>query len=310
MEKEEKTIEYSNQYFKNIEEARQTFRSYYISTNIVKAIGIFLAIGVLVAGFVLARTVLSSQSLSTLLLAGGLGIAILALFTFFINKARKKKITVFMDTYYISLNEYLFKDDFEIKVNLEDRIAIEDFDKNGLYKDVGACPSRNVSYISNKELNLKTYEISGQVQVGRKTYPVFVGKIFEFENKYEGDPIILYIKAKKHELELPPTNLDNINEVENTDNYVIYSNNKDYKKVFKKSILDAINKLEPDDVFIDGSISIQKGTTYFALGLDDSIMAIPFKEPFEEIPMKTLKVDIEKTLKIVKLLNENGKKVG
>ena len=66
----------------------------------------------------------------------------------------------------------------------------------------------------------------------------------------------------------------------------------------------AINKIEVNDILIDGSISITKGRTYVALGLDDAIMAVPYKEVVNEVPYKTLNASMDKVLGLIESLKD------
>ncbi len=70
--------------------------------------------------------------------------------------------------------------------------------------------------------------------------------------------------------------------------------------------MDAINLLKTNDILIDGSISIQEGMTFVALGLDDAIMEVPFKESFKEDALMTLKSSMVSVMELLKALK--GKK--
>ena len=306
MEENKVTPQYSNEYFAHIEEERKKFKKIYTATNAGRIIVSLLSIAIIVVAFILAQGPLKSNSFTVLIVGGVIGLAVLGAATLIFNKIRKEKISKYMDVYYSEVNNYLFKETFTVTANQSDRVMLEDFDKNELYKDIVSCPSRNVAYLKNDNLDLKSYEISGQAIANgdKKAHPVFVGKIFEQKNNYEGEKIVVYFKAKKQELALPPTALDGVEEVENTDKYVIYSNNKEYKKVLKKAVMAAINKIEVNDILIDGSISITKGMTYVALGLDDAIMAVPYKEPVNEVPYKTLNSCMDKVLGLIESLKD------
>lgn len=299
-------IVYTNQLFKDLDDARLTFRKFYKLTEIFKWVVTVVVLAMIVTSFILFANM--QNGITYMLVGTAIALVVLVAYTFIVGALKKKKMEQYFNVYYANINKYVFSDCYEdVKTTPNGKIELTDFTSSHLYSNIYAVPSRNMTTFKYKNTDFLLADCAAQVKDKKKLVPVFVGKMLNAPNTYQDDePIYIYYTCKK-ELALPPTGLGGIAEVSKDDKMIIYSNNKNWKKTFKKPLKDALNALTVDNVLIDLSIAITKGKTFMTMGYDDCLMVIAFQNQFQPHPTEAFKSQLEKAVNIEVLLNETSK---
>lgn len=299
-------IVYDNDYFKALDDARIAFRKFYKITDILKWVVTAVVLAMIILSFVLFANL--QNGMTYMLVGTAIALLVLVAYTFIVGTVKKKKLQVYFASYYENTTKYVFdnKSYSDVKNEPEGKIQNTDFISSHLYINVAAVPSRNLTTFKYNNIPFVLADCAAQVKDKKKLVPVFVGKMIVVENNYEcDDGIYIYYTCKK-ELALPPTGLTGINVVFEDDQMIIYSNNKDWKKVIKKTVKDALKNIHMDNVLIDMSISIQKGKTYFTMGYDDALMVIAFDKQFNPKPTETFSKQLLLVCEAVSVLNGKG----
>lgn len=144
-------------------------------------------------------------------------------------------------------------------------------------------------------------------QKDRKTHKtVFVGKVIEFKTGIEDEGrVLLYLKGCG---DADPDKLSDVNMVTIdglSDEWKVFSSNKNYDKIFTKDIVDSLNAFKTNDIMNDLIISFQKERVMVALSYADSLMIIPLESEFKMDGIEQYKKDIEKVTAFAKALNKN-----
>ena len=121
--------------------------------------------------------------------------------------------------------------------------------------------------------------------------------------KYEGDiPVFVYLKG--NDRALPPTNMEGIENVQEDQQMVIYTNYKDWKKVLNPNTLKAISAIKTDKLLVDVAFSIYGGKLFVMMGYDDPLMVLPLQQEFDYKPTESYKKDMAVIAKAVEALSK------
>jgi hypothetical protein len=124
----------------------------------------------------------------------------------------------------------------------------------------------------------------------------FVGKYLVVPNTNEGAEIIIYLKGNKRAL--PPTTLDSYEVLEDSKTMVVYGPS-DGKKLLSHPVREALKAIETDATLVDLAISIKRGTTYIAMGYEDTLMVLPMDKPFNPAPTMELKTNMAQIFALI-----------
>jgi len=105
-----------------------------------------------------------------------------------------------------------------------------------------------------------------------------------------------------------PTSLGDVNEVsveELSLQWKVYSSNDNYKKIFSKPLISALNHISTDEMMNDVIISITNDKFLVGLSYSDKMMIIPLNDSFDASGIEHYKNDIEKVIEVAKAINKN-----
>ena len=86
---------------------------------------------------------------------------------------------------------------------------------------------------------------------------MFLGKIYDYPNTYANEGKRIIVQVKGGELSRPVDDIDDLQLVDGTKTYAVYTNDENYKKVLSQKVLDQILKLKVDKTLIDVIVSIR-----------------------------------------------------
>ena len=301
----EEAPKYDAPELQKIEDERVAFLNTYRSGNRIKSILFFVVMFLMVATFIVIPNIGEGASwqLPAMISIGVVLLAAVLVYSYLTRKKMTQKMRDYFSVFYGNLNAYVFSSKSYDKVVFENPGKIEDhlFLDSGLYKDVLEVRSRGATTFEFEKKPMLVCDCAGSVKAYKRVQPIFVGKYLVTGNKYEGEPIFVYIKGDKRSL--PPTNLEEVKVVFDDKHMAVYSNNKNWKKFLNEKLFKSISGLKPNKELVDIAIAIQPQTTYVALGYDDPLMVVPLDRPFDQGPVKLYKKDIFKICQLAKELD-------
>lgn len=301
-------FEYNDNHLKDIENGRQEFLKYVKKQNIWKWVCSGSAIGLLLFSFIYLISMQKDNP--PLKITGycllGVSIAIILVYYLINRKITNKRMNAYLKRYYADTNAYVFgQENFsDVNGNTEGKIANYEFNNCHLYKDVSTVGSRNiVNFKIGGKIDCKMCDCAAQKTTMKRLEPLFIGKYLITPNNYNNDDdIIIYLTGNSRAL--PPNNVEQLPKVLNTKRMIIYSNNKNYESVVKANVRQNLANLITNNVLVDASIAITKGSTYVGLGYDDCLMVLPLQEKFNPRPVEKFKSDMKIIAEIIIELNK------
>ena len=235
---EAEPISYPSEHLQKIEDARAAFLKLYRTQNVWKWVVSFFAIAAVIFGCIVAPNLnLPNNSHLYVMISTLVGALIITIvYTVLSKKYLHKKMREYFALFYDCVNAYVFDEDVkDISMPFPGNIEDQTFFDNNLYKDVVKVGSRGLTEFVYKDIPVAVVDAAAQVRKDKRLYPAYVGKyLFAAANYDYDEPLYIYYKGDKRAL--PPTNLDGVKDVHNDKKMIIYSNNKDWKKVISSSV--------------------------------------------------------------------------
>ncbi len=325
-EKQEKTVG-EEQVYKEVEVARYAYKKILKKWKILgicsSAFGIVLMIVAMILFFVFK----SNQAITIVaLVLCVVGIAAMGIVSLIKNKDLKKKALDYVNQYFIITNKFIYSDEAFTNVEYLSNTQFSDqaFKDAHFYKGIHDTKSRNYVALSYKNIPLVTCDISANVLVRGRTSPMFLGKLYCLERKHEDikpilkkegeeeasevkDESIIIFQLKGGELSKPLDDIEGLEKVDDTESYVVYSNDKKYKKIFNSKVLNVCKSFRIDKTLIDVVLSIRNN--YITIGIDyaDEFISIPVENEANIQILRRTKSDLALVTEIFDLINENSK---
>ena len=308
-EKQEVEVsKYPHASLQKVEDERQIFWKSYKTHNTLKMIVMIICLAAIVVAFIVFPKVLAS----TPKLQTGLTIlvAIAALggtygYSVYVRKKFDRKMKVYFDLYFRSVNEYVFEDKVfsEPELQTPGKITLDEFNECLLYKDVIEAGSRGLTTFKCKGVEASIVDCAGNVKAEKRVKPIFVGKMVRSKAAYEGEkPVFVYLKG--NERALPPTGIDEVKNVLENDKMLVRSDYKDWKKVLNGTVMKAIEGVKVDKILVDVAFAIYSGKVYIMMGYDDPLMVLPLQTEFDSKPTEVFKKDMAAIAKVLEALNK------
>ena len=302
------TTKYPHDSLQKVEDERQVFCKSYKAHNTLKLIVMMLCLAAIVVAFIVFPKVLSSNP--TLQTGLTITVAIVALgatygYSVFVRKKFDRKMKVYFDLYFRSVNEFVFEDKVfsDVELQVPGKITLEEFNECKLYKDVIEAGSRGLTTFKCKGIETSVVDCAGNVKAEKRVKPVFVGKMVRAKASYEGEtPVFVYLKG--NERALPPTGIDEVKNVLEDDKKVVRSDYKDWKKVLNGTVMKAIEGVKVDKILVDVAFAIYSGKVYIMMGYDDPLMVLPLQNEFDSKPTEVYKKDMAAIAKVLEALNK------
>jgi len=299
---------YPHPALQKVEDERQVFWKSYKMHNTLKMVVMMICLVAIIVAFIVFPKVLSDKPK----LQTGLTImvAIVALagtygYSVFVRRKFDRKMKLYFDLFFNSVNEYVFSEKGFSEVELQNpgKISLDEFNECKLYKDVVEAGSRGLTNFKYNKLGVSIVDCAGNVKAEKRMRPVFVGKMVRAKASYEGEtPVFVYLKG--NERALPPTNLEEVKNVFEDQKLVIYSNYKDWKKVVNTSVMKALEAIKVDKILVDVAISIYSGKVFIMMGYDDPLMVLPLQTEFNTKPTEIYKNNMACIAKLLEALNK------
>lgn len=300
-------ISYSSTYLENIETERAKFLKIYKVQNTLKWVVSALCIALVIFACIFVPNLNLGSPTGTVLMVSILvgALAGTILYSVFSRKSIQKKMHTYFDSYYENVNHFVFdkKEITNLKAQFPGKIEPVAFTDNNLYKDVIDVGSRGLTEFEYDSVPVAVVDCAASVRKEKRVVPVYVGKyLFAASNYQYDEPTYVYFKGDKRAL--PPTNLDGVKSVLDDKKMIIYSNNKDWKKVISPEVKKILQKIEMNKELVDLSISLQKGRIFVCMGYDDPLMVLPLQNQFDPKPTEIFKKDVYNVLDLIKEFNK------
>lgn len=298
-------ITYSSDYLQKIEDARVSFLKVYRTQNSFKWVVSAICIAAVIFACIFIPQLIEGTGGTVAMvsiLVGALGGTLC--YSIFTKKSMEKKMKAYFGLYYDCVNHFVFDNEniSNLKSQFPGKIEKEVFTDNNLFKDVNEVGSRGLSEFEYKGVPIAICDAAAQTVVERRAVPVFVGKyLYSAANFDYDDPVYIYFRGDKRSL--PPTNMDGIKAVLDDKKMIVYSNNKDWKKVLTPEVKKIFSKIEMNKELVDLSISFQKGRMFVCMGYDDPLMVLPLQHQFDPKPNEQFKRDVYNILDLIKEFN-------
>lgn len=254
-------------------------------------------------GFVLVVAFSKDTNLAWLTYVG-LGLVIVGFaFSLVYSKIKKNKLNEksaeYIDFYFKEKTKVIFNIDGVSKISAKAKCNYKDeFLASKFYKEIQTVRSRFGIDFKYKNVNCNINETAGCKLINKRAFPVFLGKFFYCDVKYDKPTRILF-QLKGKELSQPVDNIDNLEIKEDNDKYIIYSNDDDYKKVFNNEVIRSINQFKSIGSIIDVILSISENKLYIGIDYTDEFMNASINEKLTLDILSKEKNDLEKILNIV-----------
>ena len=289
-----------------IENARLEFYKLYKKSNIIKWIVTGVSLVLIVCGWLIPNSIeaIKEYSMVIALICCGVGLVALLVFNGFFKKKVQEAMRHYFNKYYEYTNAYAFPTNIDhLEGSVDSKLETEEFKECNLFKDVTKVGSRACYTFKYHGKSIKIADAAAQIAGNRMLQTVFVGKYLYTTNDYQGSDILIYFKGNKRAL--PPTNLAGRKVLSDSKNMVIYAD-KDAEKILTPEFRSALKGFRTNKTFVDMSISIREGKTYFAMGYEDDLMIIALEKPFNPGPTQQYRDDLAKVLNIVDLMGKKS----
>ncbi len=301
----EPDLEYDDANLTAIEEARKVWNHYNKVSNRVKfAYSTIILLGILAGWLIPTLLQVSSALIIGLCCAVG-GIVILAVVGIIRQRAAKKVVRDYFNSFYTAINNYTLGaigiDD--IQGDIDSKVTSEEFLEGGAFDKVAQIGSRDNITFTYRGMDCALADAAGSIDAGKSLQTIFVGKYLRTHNTLELSDEGLLIYFSGNDRALPPEKMNRLHLCERTKRYKVYGASSD-KKVLTKKIRDGLARIRTDKLLVDVTIVIKPGRTYWYLGYEDDIMVLPNDKPFDARFMKEYKWQIAEFLEIARLMNE------
>lgn len=302
------TYKYENPYLEKMEASRLAFQSDYRKANRFKTPITIVSILLILAGWIVPSFIPGAGDYGWVvgLVVCVVCIAAIGVYVFFSNRRSKAAMDRYFKDFFGAYNAYTFEGKVtDLKSDLDTKLDPELFKEANLYTNVTKVTSRNYLTFNYKGRSVTYAEAAAQTVDKKINKTIYIGNFLVINNGYTGKDIAIYRKGNARAL--PPTNLKAFGEVfEDTADMVIYGP-KNTKTILTKKIRDELAKFETNATFVDFSIAIRPGKTYFLLGYEDDLMVLPMQDAMNPKPYEQHKGDLEKVFTLIDLFSETLK---
>lgn len=196
----------------------------------------------------------------------------------------------------------------DVKVDLNQKYSITELNLERVYKNSVDIGSRNIvkglylgQGFSCGELALYSVKEEGKKRMKAVS---FIGKHIELQNTlhFEGRYIINFRAEKQNDL---PTDIDDLVELRNEDNLVIYGpEGSDFSKDIPAKYLSELKKIKVEGHLFNLNVVLWAGHTGVYLSYDDPVVSVPFDKPFDDEPQLIFKNHLLAVLDAERLINK------
>lgn len=300
LEKEEPKYVYDDPCLANIEAARATFDKAYASIRKWSFIPTLILIIAVLAVFIIPSAIEmeSTWQLTIMIVGVVVIIAIMLVLSFFKRKKTNELLKDYFNKFYAYTNEFVFHGTgiTNVEGTIDTKLAKEEFEECGLYKDVFSVGSRASLVFNYGGKKCGIADAAAQVRGQKSAVTVYVGKYFRSTNVYHGDTITIYLKG--NDRALPPTNVGDLPVISDDKEMTIYGT-PNAKKAINKDLKAAIKAIKTDATLVDVTIRIEEGKTFVLLGYEDTLMVLPLEHAFNPAPTEHFRTDMKKVLALV-----------
>ena len=297
---------YPHDSLQKVEDERLKFWGSYRIHNTLKLVILVLSLGIVLFAWVAIPKLITGNAqagISFAITVAGLGATYA--YTVYVRKKFDRKMKVYFDLYFRSVNEYVYEDKVfsDVELLTPGKITLDEFNECKLYKDVVESGSRGLTTFKCKGIEASIVDCAGNIKAEKRIKPVFVGKMVRSKASYEGEkPVFVYLKG--NERALPPTGIDEVKNVFEDQKMVVRSDYKDWKKVLNGSVMKALEGVKVDKILVDVAFAIYSGRVYIMMGYDDPLMVLPLQTEFDPKPTEIYKKDMAAIAKVLEALNK------
>lgn len=268
-----------------MENLRKDFMSFFKKLKIINTSVILVAFVAFILIFVFLR--------DKVYLAMGLAIGLLIAMFVFVSVIKRKlsnKTQAYVKEYYQKETEFVLKNAevTDLETLPDDTMEITSMTEARILKDINFVRSRNnVEFVLNDK-KIKMSDLLFKIpnpSDKKKDVIAFCGKVLQYhvDKPYDGRTLI-YRKTT-----IPncygPNDIEGLEKITDDDKLLVYSSDKNFKKIFSEKLLKEISNIEINENLYDMTISLSGDLVTVALSYADEIMVIPSTK---EVPFASL----------------------
>jgi len=242
------------------------------------------------------------------------GIAIMAVVliaTYLSSKFMKKKLmaqaAIYIDFMYSKAASYIYDDkgvkDLIVtpKGNLEDKWFIDAH----LYNNLKGTKSRNFAHFTLDGNEYDACDLAANTLVKGKSSPKFLGRFYSVKADIKTNEKVTIFQLKGGSLSVPVDDIVDLKLVEGNDDYCIYSNDENYKKLFNAKLIKELSSFKIKKPLIDVLFSVKDNLISLGIDYEDDFLNIPVDKDFSITNSRKSKDDFAKVHIIINTLITN-----
>ena len=288
-----------------IEEKRTAFAKQFNKQKIINGcvLGATLLAIILTYVFLLEKVVIA-----LIIMVSAIVTAIV--FSTLVKKKMDRFTNEYIEYFYSTQTKYVFNNNvnyIDVVSHPFEKLKPEEFVNAGFVLNVSHIGSRNTLYGQVSGLYFKAVDCVAKVTTNRITETAFLGKYFMIElDKEVNGKTLIYMGPQAQE-GAGPNDLDGLDQVivpGQPSDVVVWSSNKQFKKILTPGVIKAIKAFEPNAYLEDICFSIKSNALYVAVSYTNDMMVLPLLNGYQIEPTYQYKEDTEKLAVLVKELRK------
>lgn len=221
-------------------------------------------------------------------------------YNYLVKRYLRGKGAHYVSKYYeLTTRDMMSGPDFsDVTINPKGKVEKGFFSAARFYQHIQGVGSRNLCTFNYKGHAYDFVDLAAQIQGVKKLEPIFIGKVLKHTlEKPVNGRILIQIKGNS-KLTKPVNDIEGLEEIEKTNNYVVYSNMKKVNKFVTKTITDAFGRYKINNDLLDVIISVNEKTIAIGLDLNDHVMELPTDRQYKKALTDDIKAALLNSLDI------------
>lgn len=296
-------------YVDTVEEARVALHNKFNKTKTTSRILSIVVVAAMVAALILVVQQPAICKIFGYIIAG---VILVGMLVFYIvtRKSFPNLSKEYIKTITTAINRHTYSDGkySEVTYNSTEKFKLTDILPDRAYKDVIDIGSRNIIHGKFNKAPITVGELALYVAGEKRNSKVvcFLGYYGAKENNmhFEGR----YIITKKGGGDKPsdlPTDVDDLEVLFSEGDFEIRGlKGADFKKELGSKFLSNLKGISIDGCFLNLNVVVTAGRTSFYMSYDDSLMGLPFEQPFDPKARNHFAIDLLAVLNSLELLKD------
>jgi len=289
----EKPSENDAPYWEAIDEYRKEIIQSVKRSKLRSSISMGIIVACSIAGLILLSF---SKTVTNIIAWSLLGVAVVVIGVFFILNRRvdRPDFQGYVVKASTAINKVSFADSkfTNIVYYPKEKLELGDVFSDGVYVGLTNSISRNLVKGSYDNHFFKMCECALFTGAGRQRKTAFVGKYINMVNSLNFEGRFLFLAKSKDNIDLP-TALDDLEALEETENFLIYGpKGANAKDVFGTKFLSKVKAISVEKHLLNAIFSVWAGHTALYLSYDDLVNELPVDKAFNPEGVKQFQKEL------------------